>query len=147
MDDDVGQQVQQKNDEFPPGMAPKMLSLLKSVTTLKQDLKSLLAQPYHEAFSKLSPLERAKVGMMEIYTINSLFWVLMKASGEEMEETLRDDYKVEMGRLRDTQGRLAEVEARAQRPATDTRAAARFIRQGLGITTKEEVTDTAEEPS
>ncbi|XP_045112089.1 nuclear nucleic acid-binding protein C1D-like [Portunus trituberculatus] len=143
MDEDVGKEVQQKSDEFPPGMAPKMLSLLKSVTTLEQDLKPLLAQPYHEAFSKLSPLERAKVGMMEIYTINSLFWVLMKASGEEMDETLRDDYKVEMGRLRDTQGRLSEVEAREQRPATDARVAARFIRQGLGI--KEE--DCAEEPS
>lgn len=62
----------------------------------------------------------------------------MKASGEEMDETLRDDYKVEMGRLKDTQGRLAEVEARAQRQPVDTRAAARFIRRGLGISTKEE---------
>ena len=57
----------------------------------------------------------------------------MKASGEEMDETLRDDYKVEMGRLRDTQGRLAEVEARERRPTTDTRVAARFIRRGLGV--------------
>ncbi|MPC60284.1 hypothetical protein E2C01_054323 [Portunus trituberculatus] len=53
MDEDVGKEVQQKSDEFPPGMAPKMLSLLKSVTTLEQDLKPLLAQPYHEAFSKV----------------------------------------------------------------------------------------------
>ena len=62
----------------------------------------------------------------------------MKASGEEVDESIRDDYKVEMGRLRDTQGRLAEVEIRAQRPNVDTRVAARFIRGGLGIRPKEE---------
>ncbi|KAG0719515.1 Nuclear nucleic acid-binding protein C1D [Chionoecetes opilio] len=87
---------------------------------------------------RLSPLERAKAGMMEVYTINSLFWMLMKSSGEEIDETLREDYKIEMGRLKDAQGRLAEVEARAQRQPVDTRAAARFIRRGLGISTKEE---------
>ena len=53
MNDDIGEEVQQKHDEFPPGMAPKMLSLLKSVTTLQNDLKPLLARPYHEAFSKV----------------------------------------------------------------------------------------------
>lgn len=62
----------------------------------------------------------------------------MKASGENVDDGMRDDYKVEMGRLRDTQGRLAEVEARAQRQPTDTRAAARFIRRGLGVSDREE---------
>lgn len=140
------EEEQKDEEEFPPGMAPKMLSLLKSVTSLEKDLKPLLARPYHEAFSKLSPLERAKVGMMEIYTINSLYWMLMKASGEDVDDSLRDDYKVEMGRLRDTQGRLAEVEARAQRQPTDARVAARFIRRGLGLSgDREEESATADE--
>lgn len=52
MDEDIGE-VQQRSEEFPPGMAPKMLSLLKSVTTLEKDLMPLLARPYHEAFSKV----------------------------------------------------------------------------------------------
>lgn len=57
----------------------------------------------------------------------------MKVSGEESDATLREDWKVEMGRLKETQNRLAEVEARLNRGPRDTQAAARFIKRGLGI--------------
>lgn len=57
----------------------------------------------------------------------------MKVSGEESDATLRDDWKVEMGRLKETQNRLAEVEARLNRAPRDTQAATRFIKRGLGI--------------
>lgn len=52
--EEIEEVTQQKDEEFPPGMAPKMLSLLKAVTTLEKDLKPLLAHPYHVAFSKVS---------------------------------------------------------------------------------------------
>ncbi|KAK3888408.1 hypothetical protein Pcinc_007536 [Petrolisthes cinctipes] len=81
------------------------------------------------SLSELSALERGKIGMMEVYTINSLFWVLMKVSGEDTDSSLRDDWKVEMGRLKETQGRLAEVEARLNRPPRDTQAATRIIKE------------------
>ncbi|XP_045601271.1 nuclear nucleic acid-binding protein C1D [Procambarus clarkii] len=117
--------------DFPPGMAPKMLNLLKIIDSLEKDLTPLISHPYHEVLNKLLSLERAKIGMMEIYTINSLFWVLMRTSGEDIDASLRDDYKVEMGRLKETQARIAEIEARAHRPTLDRPAAARFIRHGL----------------
>lgn len=52
--EEMEEETEKKEEEFPPGMAPKMLSLLKAVTTLEKDLKPLLARPYHEAFSKVS---------------------------------------------------------------------------------------------
>ncbi|XP_068225390.1 transcriptional regulator ATRX homolog [Palaemon carinicauda] len=119
--------------EFPKGMAPKMLRLVKVLNDLESKVEPLISKQHHDVLSKLSPAERAKVGLMEVYTINSLFWVLMKTSGENIDTTLRDDYKLEMGRLKETQGKLAELEARAQRPPIDVRAAARFIHRGLGI--------------
>ncbi|XP_071542208.1 nuclear nucleic acid-binding protein C1D-like [Panulirus ornatus] len=126
------------HEDVPPGMAPKMLNLLKVVDKLERDLKPLISRQYYEVLNKLLPLERAKIGMMEIYTINSLFWVLMRTVGEDVDSSLRDDYKVEMGRLKETQARIAQVEARANRCQVDTQAAARFIRHGLGLNTRGE---------
>lgn len=129
MEEDLGSSV---NQDFPQGMAPKMLNLLKVVDGLEKDLAPLISRPYHEVFSKLSPLDRAKIGMMEIYTINALFWVLMRTSGEDTAATLREDCKVEMARLKETQARISEIEARAHRQRLNTEAAARFISRGLG---------------
>ncbi|XP_063590819.1 nuclear nucleic acid-binding protein C1D-like [Penaeus indicus] len=118
--------------DFPPGMAPKMLNMLKELDGIEKELQPLISQPYHEVLRKLSPQEKAKVGMMEIYGINSLFWVLMKTSSEDIASTLRDDYKVEMQRLRETQERIAELEARANMQHIDKQAAKRFINHALG---------------
>lgn len=57
----------------------------------------------------------------------------MRTSGEEIDATLKDDYKIEMSRLREAQGRIAEIEARAHRQRINTQAASRFIEHGLGI--------------
>lgn len=122
-------------------MAPKMLKLVKVLNDLESKMKPLISKPHHEVLRKLSPLERAKVGLMEVYTINSLFWVLMKTSGEDIDSTLRDDYKVEMGRLKETQSRLVEVEARSQRQRVDTQVASRMIQHGLGINRREQTED------
>ncbi|KAK7084049.1 hypothetical protein SK128_007586 [Halocaridina rubra] len=119
--------------EFPPGMAPKMLKIVKILSELENKLQPLISKPYHEVLTKMPPMERAKMGMMELYTVNTLFWSLMRTSGEEVDTTLKDDYKIEMGRLKETQSRLAELEARSRRQRMDLEAASRFIHHGLGI--------------
>ncbi|XP_042883165.1 nuclear nucleic acid-binding protein C1D-like [Penaeus japonicus] len=123
--------------DFPPGMAPKMLNMLKEIESIETELQPLISQPYHEVLRKLSPQEKAKVGMMEIYGINSLFWVLMRTSGEDIAAALRDDYKVEMQRLKETQERIGELEARAHMQRVDKQAAKRFVKHALGKNTKE----------
>jgi len=135
--EDLGEVVTTR-EEFPPGMAPKILNLMKNLKQLEENLKPLTAKPYHEILSKLSPLEKSKVGIMEVYSINTLFWVLMRTSGEDVDPTLKDDYRLEMNRLKELQSRLSEVEARAGRARIDRKAAGRFIRHGLGKNTREE---------
>ncbi|XP_042215013.1 nuclear nucleic acid-binding protein C1D-like [Homarus americanus] len=142
--DDIGEPADQ--EDFPYGMAPKMLNMLQVVDKIEKDLTPLISRPYYEVLNKLPPLDRAKIGMMEIYTINSLFWVLMRTSGEDIDLTLREDSKVEMNRLKETQARIGEVEARAHRQRLDTEVASRFIRHGLGIRNaqvEEEVTPSS----
>ncbi|XP_076069509.1 nuclear nucleic acid-binding protein C1D-like [Oratosquilla oratoria] len=134
MSEDVGEAV--GLEDFPPGMAPRILSMTKAVNQLEENLEQLVSLPSHEVHEQLSPVERAKLGMLEIYAINSLFWVLMKTSGEDVDQSLREDYKVEMGRLKEAQGRLSELEARAHRSTIDRQAAGRFIRRGLGHSTR-----------
>ncbi|CAL4059502.1 unnamed protein product [Meganyctiphanes norvegica] len=138
--EDLGEAVTTRED-FPPGMAPKILSLLKNLKQLEDNLKPLTAKPYHDILSTLSPLEKSKVGIMEVYSINTLYWVLMRISGEDVDTTLKDDYRVEMNRLKEIQSRLSEVERRAGRTRIDRQAAGRFIRQGLGRSARREEED------
>lgn len=132
--------------DFPPGMAPKMLNMLKELDSIEKELQPLISQPYHEVLRKLSPQEKAKVGMMEIYGINSLFWVLMKTSSEDIVSALRDDYKVEMQRLRETQERIAELEARANMQHIDKQAAKRFITHALAKNKKNGEESSSDNP-
>lgn len=57
MDDRTIPEEEQSNDggmqEFPPGMAPKMLNLVKTLNDLEKSLKSLTSQPYHEVLNKV----------------------------------------------------------------------------------------------
>lgn len=70
----------------------------------------------------------------------------MRTIGEDVDSALRDDYKVEMGRLKETQTRIAEVEARAHRSRVDSQAASRFIRHGLGLNTRNKEAEEVEVP-
>lgn len=57
MDNETASEMEQSSDggvqEFPPGMAPKMLNLVKTLNDLEKSLKSLTSQPYHEVLNKV----------------------------------------------------------------------------------------------
>ena len=40
--------------DFPPGIAPKMLSLVNSVNNLEQYLSKLVEKPHHDVLAKVS---------------------------------------------------------------------------------------------
>lgn len=44
--------------DFPPGMAPKMLNMLKELDSIEKELQPLISQPYHEVLRKV----RARLG-------------------------------------------------------------------------------------
>ena len=62
-----------------------------------------------------------------------LFTAQMKLSGETDLTQLEADYKVEMGRIKEAQGRVGELEARANMQRIDRAAARRFVQHGLGL--------------
>ncbi|KAL7635458.1 UNVERIFIED_CONTAM: hypothetical protein RMT77_014527 [Armadillidium vulgare] len=117
---------------FPPGMASKILNLVKVVDDLEKVLEPLISKQHHEVLSKLSHLEKSKIGLLETYIINSLFWAMMKVSKEEVNPSVQEDFKLEMSHLKDIQSRIAEIESRFERPQVNAEVAARMIKRGLG---------------
>ncbi|KAG7172606.1 putative nuclear nucleic acid-binding protein C1D-like [Homarus americanus] len=151
--DDIGEPADQ--EDFPYGMAPKMLNMLQVVDKIEKDLTPLISRPYYEVLNKIKnssntgyvpKSEIQYMGLKAVRLMCDLPPVLMRTSGEDIDLTLREDSKVEMNRLKETQARIGEVEARAHRQRLDTEVASRFIRHGLGIRNaqvEEEVTPSS----
>ncbi|RXG74001.1 Nuclear nucleic acid-binding protein C1D, partial [Armadillidium vulgare] len=117
---------------FPPGMASKILNLVKGVDELEKVLEPLITKPHHEVLSNMSHLEKSKIGLLETYVINSLFWAMMKVSKDEVNPSVQEDFKLEMTHLKEIQSRIAEVESRFERPQVNSEVASRMIKRGLG---------------
>ncbi|KAA0185740.1 hypothetical protein HAZT_HAZT007107, partial [Hyalella azteca] len=122
--------------DIPPSLAPKMLAMMKAIDELKTGLSPIVSKPHHEVLAKLDHLERAKIHIMESYTLNALFWALIKLSSDSDAEQLEKDIKTELGRIKGVQQRVAELEARASMQRIDQAAARRFINHGLGTSGK-----------
>ncbi|KAF2358751.1 Sas10/Utp3/C1D [Trinorchestia longiramus] len=122
--------------DIPPSLAPKMLSMMNALDELQSTFAPFVSKPHTELFGKLNALERAKAHVMEAYTVNALFWALIKMSSDSDAEQAEKDLKAEMGRIKEAQKRIADLEARANMQRIDRAAARRFIQHGLGSSDK-----------
>ena len=63
----------------------------------------------------------------------------MKTSGQDIESSMIEEYKQEMMRIKEAQERLSELEYKGSRQRLDVSAASRFIKRGLGKSTRSEM--------
>ncbi|KAF1831781.1 hypothetical protein BDW02DRAFT_571680 [Decorospora gaudefroyi] len=105
-----------------------------NIDELSGTLEPLLATPLHTTASSLPLLDKAKFYVLAAYTIESLVFSALKASGVDVAE--HAIFK-EIARLKGYNGKIKDIEERGLsgsaegRRRLDVGAAARFIKHGL----------------
>ena len=71
---------------------------------------------------------RANMDLMSAYTLNSLFWMLLKTMGVNPGET---NVKQELDRVKEAMKRCKEIKEKEKRGKVDQAAAKRLVTSGL----------------
>ncbi|KHN86345.1 Nuclear nucleic acid-binding protein C1D [Toxocara canis] len=98
--------------------------------------------------SKMRLLDRARVDVMSLFAINSLYWILLCTRGKNPKEN--ESLNHELTRAKQCIERLKQFESRSSAPKLNRRAAASFVRNALWEppqqTSKDEENTIVEEP-
>ena len=111
------------SEDFPEELTDTVKNFHGSVTELKAQLDILLGTPKEELCGELDPLDRAKVDLISVYAINSIFWMLLKTQGENPAEV---GVKKELDRVKEAMMRCKEILDKAKRGRVDQGTSLQF---------------------
>merc|ERR1719374_334565 len=138
------------DEDFPEELLDTVRNLEKGIDNLGKGFEELLKKNRIEFYENLDPLTRAKIDIVSLYSINSMFWMLMKTLGHNPQAS---DVKAELGRVRSAITRCKEIQDREKRGKVNQDAARRMVTSGLWKpgeekirpeTSKEDLARTAE---
>jgi len=116
------------DEDFPEELIETVKRFGSSLENLDTGFEDLLKLNRSELYEGLDPLTRAKLDIVSLYSVNSLFWMLMKTLGHNPQAS---DMKTELGRVRGSIARCKEIQDREKRVRVDQGAAKRFVASGL----------------
>ena len=114
--------------DFPEELHDVVKNFHGSVSDLQTQLKLMTSHPRPELQERLDPMGRASMDLMSAYTINSLFWMLLKTMGVNPSET---NVKQELDRVKEAMKRCKEIKDKEKRGKVDQGAARRLVTSGL----------------
>jgi exosome complex protein LRP1 len=117
-----------EDDDFPEELRESVKKLEAGLGDLEAGFSGLIKQNREEFYQDLDPLARAKLDLVSLYNVNSLFWILIKTLGHNPQVS---DVKNELLRVRSVIARCKEVEDKAKRNRVDQSAARRMVASGL----------------
>lgn len=114
--------------DIPSELKDSLANLDQSLSQLGESFSPLLSTVQTELHSKLNPLEQAKVDLVAVYAINSLFWAYLNTCGLNPKGK---GVKTELDRIRTYMNRVKEIEDKKKAPRINADAALRFVRNSL----------------
>ncbi|CAG00289.1 unnamed protein product, partial [Tetraodon nigroviridis] len=120
--------VARANEDYPEEIDDQLTNFDSSVSSVKTMLEKLMSIPRNEQPQKLDPLDQAKLDLMSVYTLNSLFWMYLVTQGVNPRE---HGIKQELERIRTCMNRVKEITEKKKAARLDKGAAARFLRSAL----------------
>ncbi|CAI9729751.1 Hypothetical predicted protein [Octopus vulgaris] len=114
--------------DIPQNLKEKLADLDRSLTNLEESFTPMLSKSQIEIQSEFTPLEQAKLNLVAVYAMNSLFWAYLNTCGLE---PLGKGVKTELDRVRTYMNRVKEIEDKAKAPRLNSDAAKRFVRNAL----------------
>jgi len=131
-----------EDDDFPEELRESVKRLEAGLNDIETGFSGLVKKNREEFYQDLEPIARAKLDLVSLYNINSLFWILLKTLGHNPQVS---DITNELKRVQDAIKRCKLIEDRAKRNKVDQGAAKRMIASGLWKPGDEKIKD--KEPS
>lgn len=116
------------NEDYPYEIDDQLTAFDSSVSTVKCMLETLISMPRNDLTQKLDPLDQAKLDLMSVYTLNSLFWMYLVTQGINPRE---HGIKQELERIRTYMNKVKEITDKKKAARLDKGAASRFLRNAL----------------
>jgi len=117
-----------EDDDFPEELRESVKRLEAGLNDLESGFSGLVKQNRDEFYQDLEPISKAKLDLVSLYNINSLFWILLKTLGHNPQVS---DITNELKRVRTAIQRCKEIEDRAKRGRVNQGAARRMVASGL----------------
>ncbi|XP_061174640.1 nuclear nucleic acid-binding protein C1D-like [Saccostrea echinata] len=113
---------------IPDELKEKLASLDTALTQIETVFQPLLKTNQSELYEKISAMEKAKLELAGVYSINSLFWVYLNICGVNPKE---HGIKQELERIKSYMDRAKNIQDRAKAPRVDKSASKRFVKSAL----------------
>uniref|UniRef100_A0A8C6WW80 Nuclear nucleic acid-binding protein C1D n=1 Tax=Neogobius melanostomus TaxID=47308 RepID=A0A8C6WW80_9GOBI len=117
-----------RNEDYPYEIDDQLTAFDSSVSNVKSMLETLISMPRNDLLQKLDPLDQAKLDLMSVYTLNSLFWMYLVTQGLSPRE---HGIKQELERIRTYMNKVKEITDKKKAARLNKGAASRFVRNAL----------------
>ncbi|KAM6084703.1 nuclear nucleic acid-binding protein C1D [Theristicus caerulescens] len=115
-------------EEYPTEIHDYLAAFEKSLGSVDEMLKTMMSVSRSELLQKLEPLEQAKMDLVSVYTLNSMFWVYLATQGINPKE---HPVKQELERIRTYMNKVKEIADKKKASKLNKGAASRFVRNAL----------------
>ncbi|NXU74814.1 C1D protein, partial [Oreotrochilus melanogaster] len=116
-------------EDYPTEIHDYLAAFEKSLGSVDEMLKTMMSVSRSELLQKLEPLEQAKLDLVSVYTLNSMFWVYLATQGINPKE---HPVKQELAALNRTyMNKVKEIADKKKASKLDKGAASRFVRNAL----------------
>ncbi|XP_076025349.1 nuclear nucleic acid-binding protein C1D [Genypterus blacodes] len=115
-------------EDYPHEIDEQLKGFGSSVSSVSSMLQTLMGMNRNDLLQKLDPLEQAKLDLMSVYSLNSLFWMYLVAQGLNPRD---HGIKQELERIRTYMNKVKEITDKKKAARLDKGAAARFVKSAL----------------
>merc|ERR1712025_937104 len=115
-------------EAFPSEIQDKVNTFDEALSKIENTIEPLHSRPLNDIHGEISSLDKAKLDLVGVYTINSLFWMYLNVNGENPKSHA---VKTELSRIQQYMTRIKDLEEKAKASSLDKDAAKRFIRSAL----------------
>lgn len=112
--------------DYPSEIDEQLTGFHTSLCSVNDVVQKLMAVSRSD--QKLEPLEQAKLDLMSVYALNSLFWMYLVTQGVNPKDHA---IKQELERIRAYMNKVKEITDRKKAARLDKGAAGRFVRNAL----------------
>ncbi|XP_072293027.1 nuclear nucleic acid-binding protein C1D [Eucyclogobius newberryi] len=117
-----------RSEDYPYEIDEQLTGFNSSVSSVNGMVETLMSMPRKDLLQKLGPLDQAKLDLMSVYTLNSLFWMYLVTQGINPRD---HGIKQELERIRTYMNKVKEITDKKKAARLDKGAASRFLRNAF----------------
>lgn len=117
------------DNDLPDEVISSLEAFYRSMNTVEETLEPIMSMSSEDVHEKLNVLDRAKLDLMTVYAMNSMFWIYLITQGINAKE---HGIKHELDRVKNYMGKIKEISDKKKASMKiDKEAAKRFVRSAL----------------